>query len=310
MSKILVTGANGFVGRHVVRELLAHEYDVLAVGGQQFAGDYIEGQDCLILDLSKPKEVSKIDFSELKGVIHLAGLAAVKPSFDQPLEYLKVNAGIEINLFETALTQNASPRFIIVSSSTLYDPKTPQPLSEQSSLLPTSPYAVSKIAQEELARYYSSRGIESIIARPFNHIGSGQSLGFLVSDLAAQIVSAEAKNQNEIAVGNLDSKRDYTDVRDVAAAYRSLLEKGQSGETYNICSGRAVSGHEILAGLQAAAGTNLSVKPDPNKMRPSDAPEIYGNGAKISRETGWKSSIALETTLADVIADWRQRHVT
>jgi GDP-4-dehydro-6-deoxy-D-mannose reductase len=214
--------------------------------------------------------------------------------------YINTNIGIQVNLFQAAIAQNVTPRFLIISSGSLYDPKAPLPISESSPINPSSPYAVSKLGQEQMAQYYSQRGFECIVARPFNHIGPGQGPGFIVPDLAQQIVTGET-----VKVGNLDSERDYTDVRDIARAYRLLLENGKAGETYNVCSGKSVSGHQILDGLQKAAGSSAAVEQDPSRMRPADNPVIYGSHDKLTADTGWQPEIKLETTLADVIADWR-----
>jgi GDP-4-dehydro-6-deoxy-D-mannose reductase len=308
VSKVVVTGANGFVGKHLLKELLDNGYEVIAIGGSQVpALDEPAGVQYMTLDLAKAEGAAKIDFSGVAGVVHLAGLAAVGPSFDKPMEYVKVNMGIEINLFEAALAQKSTPRFLIISSATLYDPSAPQPLTEESSVLPNSPYAVSKIGQEQMAEYYETRGFEAIIARPFNHIGPGQGPGFIVPDLAQQIVAVEKDPKKAVLVGNLEAKRDYTDVRDIVRAYRLLLEKGRSGEVYNICSGKPLSGHEILEGLCAAAGIKPEVNPDSARMRPSDTPLISGSHDKLAQGTGWQPEIPLDKTLADVIIDWRNR---
>jgi len=310
MKKVVVTGANGFVGKHLIKELLDNGYKVVAIGGSQVAAlEATEGVQYMTLDLTQPDEAAKIDFSGVSGVVHLAGLAAVGPSFDKPMEYIDVNIGIEVNLFEAALSQKAAPRFLIISSATLYDPSAPQPLTESSPLLPNSPYAVSKIGQEQMARYYATRGFEAVIARPFNHIGPGQGPGFIVPDLAQQIVAADKATSPTISVGNLDAKRDYTDVRDIVRAYRLLIEKGRSGEVYNICSGKPLSGHEIFDGLCAAADVEPEVKQDPAKMRPSDTPLISGNYDKLAKDTDWHPEILLKTTLADVITDWQLRKI-
>jgi GDP-4-dehydro-6-deoxy-D-mannose reductase len=167
---------------------------------------------------------------------------------------------------------------------------------------------VSKRLQEELAGYYGVRGFEYVIARPFNHIGPGQNTGFLVPDLAKQVAEAEKSGAETIGVGNLSAKRDYTDVRDIVQAYLLLLEKGRSGEIYNICSGRSVSGSEVLDGLLKHS-SNKSLRPveDPAKVRPVDAPEIYGSYDKLKADTGWEPKIALETTLGEALEDWRGR---
>lgn len=299
MKNILVTGVNGFVGQHLARELAESGYTVHGIGGRagsEEAPEHVSNYQSL--DLNDPEAAKTIDFSGIDAVVHLAGLAAVGPSFDQPMLYINTNIGIQVNLFQTAIAQNARPRFLIVSSGSLYDPKAPLPISESSPINPSSPYAVSKLGQEQMAHYYSQRGFECIVARPFNHIGPGQGPGFIVPDLAQQIVTGET-----VRVGNLDSERDYTDVRDIARAYRLLLENGKAGETYNVCSGKSVSGHQILDGLQKAAGSSAAVEQDPTRMRPADNPVIYGSHDKLTADTGWQPEINLETTLSDVIAD-------
>ena len=307
MKKVLVTGANGFVGNHLVKELAENDLHVVGVGGPQGSekSPYID--EYLALDLLDKEAVHNINFKDIDGVIHLAGLAALGPSFDDPMQYIVTNIGIEINLFEAALAQDIKPRFLIVSSGTLYDPKAPLPLTENSAVIPNSPYAVSKIGQEQMGLYYHTRGFEVVIARPFNHIGPGQNPGFIVPDLAQQVVQFEKGVTQEILVGNLDAKRDYTDVRDIARAYRLLLENGRTGETYNICSGKSLSGHEILEQILKASGTNPAVAQNPEMMRPSDTPDLYGSHDKISTDTGWQPEIGIETTMQDVIADWRNR---
>lgn len=308
MQTILVTGANGFVGQHLVRELSEHGMTVVGVGGpigiskkSPYISTYLE------LDLTQADDVARLKFKDVDGVIHLAGLAVLGSSFDDPMRYINTNVGIEVNMFESALAQQANPRFIIISSGALYDPSADLPLTETSPVLPNSPYAVSKIGQEEMARYYSSRGFESIIARPFNHIGPGQGPGLIVPDLAQQLVAVAKGTASEVKVGNLDAKRDYTDVRDIVRAYRLLLENGKSGEVYNVCSGEARSGHDILAGLTKAAAVDPKIVEDPAKLRPSDNPLLYGDHKKLTADTGWQPEIPIETTLADVIADWQSR---
>ncbi len=308
MEKILVTGANGFVGNHLIRELTESGYEVVGVGGPVATSTKPDGLSSYIeCDLTNPHAVADIDFIGVSGVIHLAGLAAVGPSFDNPLDYINGNIDMEINLFEAALKQNAKPKFVVISSGALYDPKATLPLTEKSGVLPSSPYAVSKIGQEQMALYYCTRGFEVVIVRPFNHIGPGQNLGFIVPDLTQQAVAFENVDLDKITVGNLDAKRDYTDVRDIARAYRLLLEKGKSSEIYNVCSGTSYSGHEILDTILNAVDVHPEIVQDPAKMRPSDTPDIYGSHDKLTADTGWQPEIPLETTITDVVADWRSR---
>ncbi len=308
MSKIVITGVNGFVGQHLAKELYDNGMEVVGIGGTLGSTDkslYVKTQ--LTLDLTKPKETEQIDFRDVYAVINLAGITDVRHSFVDPLSYINVNLGIEINLFEAALKQQVKPKFLIISSGTLYDATSTLPLTEESSVNPNSPYAVSKICQEQVAMYYQTRGFECIIARPFNHIGPGQRSGFIVPDLAQQIVEVEKRSKKNISVGNLESKRDYTDVRDIVKAYRLLIEKGKSGETYNVCSGKALSGKVVLSGLLNQTDIKPEITLDPSKRRPSDTPLSYGSHDKLTEDTGWQPEIPLENTLRDVIADWRNR---
>lgn len=304
---ILVTGAAGFVGGHLVKELANNGHTVTAaVNNNENAPNGTTGA---YADLSKADEVvNNIDFKNIDAVIHLAGLAAVGPSFDAPLKYITVNSGIEINLYEACIAQGAKPKFLVISSGSLYNPGSPMPINEQSAVESSSPYSVSKITQEELAKYYSNRGFKYVIARPFNHIGPGQNPGFIVPDFAKQIVSGERGEISEIMVGNLSAKRDYTDVRDISRAYRLLVESDNTnGKTFNICSGNSVSGQEILDSLLAKSNAKLNVVQDPARMRPSDIQEIIGDHSSITAETGWQPQIPLDQTLSDALEDWRSK---
>lgn len=303
--KILVTGANGFVGKHLIKELIKSNVDVIGVGGP--GKPNLEILEYHALDLTKEKDVAKINFSQVYGVIHLAGLAAVGESFNNPLHYITTNVGIEINLIEASIAQKCTPRFLIVSSGNLYAPDAPLPLDEKSQVIPSSPYAVSKIGQEQMALYYQNRGIECIIARSFNHFGPGQGLGFIVPDLAKQIVDIENGLTNKLTVGNLSAKRDYTDVRDIARAYYLLIMKGHPGEIYNVCSGRAYSGNTVLNSLLKNTSCKPEIIRDKSMIRPSDNPEVYGSHLKITTATGWVPEINFEKTIQDVLDDWRTR---
>ena len=308
MERVLVTGANGFVGNHLVKELADNGYEVIGVGGAQGSNEPNANiSEYITLDLNNLDETKKIDFTKVTSVIHLAGLAAVGASFDNPMLYINTNIGIETNLFESAIAQKAFPRFLIISSATLYDPRAPLPLNESSAVVPNSPYSVSKLGQEQMGQYYARRGFEVIVARPFNHIGPGQNTGFLLPDLTQQIVTFERGQTTEVKVGNLDALRDYTDVRDIVRAYRLLLESGKSGETYNICSGKPLSGHEVLEQILQVAGIKPRIVQDPAKMRPSDTPVIYGSHDKLTADTGWQPLIDTSSSIRDIVADWHSR---
>lgn len=306
MGKVLVTGASGFVGTHLVHKLRENGYGVSALGYSP-ASVFDDDVEYVSADLTSPEATSHVSLKDVDVIFHLAGLAAVGPSFERPAEYLRVNSEIEINLFEECIKQNTFPKFLIISSSQVYDPNAPQPFTEDTAIVPPSPYAVSKLAQESIAMHYSRRGFEVVIARPFNHIGPGQSEGFLVSDVAKQIAELEHAGGGRLLIGNLDSQRDYTDVRDIVRAYIALAEKGLSGEIYNICSGRPTSGSAIVQQLIALSTVPIETVRDPRRARPSDVACMYGSCSKLRTDTGWTPEIPLEQTLKDALNDWRRR---
>ena len=242
----MITGCSGFVGVHLAKELSTNGYEVVGVDRSGFIDHNKYLNEHWNIDLTDANQINKLDLRGLHAVVHLAGLAAVGPSFDEPLKYLTTNAGIEINLLEALRKQNATPKIVIVSSSAVYSARNTWPTNEDSLVFPNSPYSVSKLTQELVGKYYQLMGLEIVTARPFNHIGPGQNLGFIVPDVAKQVVDIERGNGDTILVGNLSAKRDYTDVRDIVRAYRLLIERGIPGETYNICSGIPVSGEEIV----------------------------------------------------------------
>jgi GDP-4-dehydro-6-deoxy-D-mannose reductase len=308
MKKIMITGVDGFVGKHVAAELIANGYEVVGIGGRDTKNIITGLASYQKLNLANIEEVSRIEFAGVDAVIHLAGIAAVGPSFENPMLYIDTNSRIESNLFEIAKIQNVKPRFLIISSGSLYSPSSNLPLIETSSVLPNSPYAVSKLTQEQLGVYYMKLGFEVIIARPFNHIGPGQDSGFIVPDIAKQIIEIEKNGDNKLLTGNLSAQRDYTDVRDIARAYRLLIERGVKGEIYNVCSGKPISGTEIVRGLLKYSPKKITTSVDPLKLRPIDTPLVYGSYEKISKQTGWKPEIELSQTLGDVMDDWRSRN--
>ena len=161
MTKIMVTGASGFVGRHLIDLMLRRGDSIIALGGaktNKSEDASKKSPSFLVIDLMNRSDLSLVDFLEVDYVVHLAGLAAVGPSFDNPMQYIETNVGIEINLFEEALRQKAFPKFLIVSSGSVYDPASSMPITEDSPILPNSPYSLSKIGQEQAAKYYSTRG--------------------------------------------------------------------------------------------------------------------------------------------------------
>ena len=305
MERVLITGANGFVGVHLAHELVRQNYKVTGLVFDATQQSNLPSSVKKIeTDLTKKEQLKIIDFKSIDYVIHLAGLADVGKSFSDPEGYMRANVGMEVNLFEEALAQNAHPRFLIISSGALYDPSASLPITETSKVAPNSPYGESKLAQEKYAQEYVSRGLGSIIVRPFNHIGPCQGLGFIVPDLVKQVVDFKTGATQNIQVGNLDTSRDYTDVRDIVKAYVSLMVKGRSGEIYNVCSGKAVSGRELLGKIIDIVGVDPEIVVDQSRIRPTDTPLIYGNPAKLTKEAGWQPVISLDQTLNDVVNEW------
>lgn len=300
--RVLVTGASGFVGAHLTRLLAREGEDVVAWGMTGAVGDAM----VVALDLRDPAAPKGQDLNGFDAVIHLAGLAQVGRSFAEPAAYVSNNSAMQINLFEALLAQQVFPRVLVVSSGAVYG-RASGVITEASPIDATSPYAVSKLTQEFLGSYYAKRGFEVMVARPFNHIGPGQQPGYLVSDVASQLAAAEQPGHGTLNVGDLTSARDYTDVRDIAVAYRALIQRGHPGETYNICSGVSHTGEEIVDGLLELTSADVEITRSDALARPTDASVVTASSEKLRRDTGWSPSIPLETTLKDTLAYWRSR---
>lgn len=297
---IIITGINGFVGKHLTRELVNNGIGVIGIGREEVVDseiadlleDYIH-QDIASNwpDLQRP----------VKAVVNLAGLAAVGPSFEHPQDYIAINSAIVTNMCEFYLKQADKPRIISIISGALYSPDQPMPLTEESEIELNSPYAVSKVLNEKQLVYYRGRGLECIAIRPFNHIGPGQLPGFLVPDLIEKLENTDGTNS--IEVGNLKTKRDYTDVRDVVKAYRLLATSDDlKHDLYNICSGKSYSGEEILSKIQEIMNKkDIVITIDQSKIRPNDPMDIYGSADRLTKDTGWVPSISLDQTLQDVL---------
>jgi GDP-4-dehydro-6-deoxy-D-mannose reductase len=290
-----VTGASGFVGTWLCRALSAHGATVIAAPVE--------------LDITEGAEVAAEVHSAAPDVIfHLAARAHAGESWDDPTATLSVNALGTLQVLEAAAACSVVPSVVLISSSEVYGPGIGDPLEETAPLRPVTPYAASKIAAEFLGlQAYLGRGVPVIRARPFNHIGPGQSDAFVVAALARRVAAAERAGGGAVRVGNLEAVRDFTDVRDVVEAYCLLAELGEPGEVYNICSGVHRSVAEILAALIRRAEVPVEVVVDPELVRPVEVPLIAGSARRIEQRTGWRAQIPLDETLDAVLADWRQR---
>ncbi|MGI9603927.1 MAG: GDP-mannose 4,6-dehydratase [Acidimicrobiales bacterium] len=296
--RALVTGAHGFVGRH----LTAHLRDV---GDHVIGIDRADGPDICDLDGVR----SCLDHHQPQVVFHLAGQADVGGSWASPVETLRANAEGTLNVL-LAAREAGVDRVIATTSADVYGIVTPDqlPLLETAPLRPVSPYAASKAAADMIClQAWLGHQQDVIRVRAFNHLGPGQSDRFLAGAVARRIIEAERDGQSSIPIGDLTPRRDFTDVRDVVRAYRLLAAFGRAGEAYNVCSGVDVSGQEVVDGLLARATTTIEAVPDPSLMRPVDLPVLRGDATKINHDTGWKPEISLTDTLGDLFSDMRRR---
>lgn len=305
--RVLITGATGFVGTHFIVHLAA-DYPGWQVTGTTRQGEKASSK-LICCDLRESAAVAAlVERIEPEFIVHLAGQSNVPASFTDPEATLSNNILGALHLLDACRTHAATARILIVSSNEVYGPAPPeaQPLREDRPLHPVNPYAVSKAAQEMLALQYAhSYDLDVVVARPFNHIGPGQTDQFVVSAFARQIVEIERGERQAIAVGNLDAARDFTDVRDVVRAYTLLLEKGARGGIYNIGRGMAVQISGVLDILCRLAHVSVTVERDPARLRPSDAPMMMGDTARLRHATGWEPQISLTESLSDILAWWR-----
>ncbi|MFO7661287.1 MAG: GDP-mannose 4,6-dehydratase [Chloroflexota bacterium] len=312
--RIFVTGATGFAGSHLVDQLLDGDHQISALvhpaTGHQTLPDHPNIMPVVGDLLNLQDMISIVSDSRPDVIYHLAGQAYPSRSWSDPAQTLAVNTGGTGNLL-LAATEFGRPRVVIVSSAEIYGPLTSDdlPLTEQTPARPRHPYGISKQAAGELARVYWERyGLPVIEARPFNHIGPRQAPGFVVPDFASQLAAIRlGRQESVIQVGNLDPERDFTDVRDVAAAYIALAAKGQPGEPYLICSGRPVSVRYLLETLVDLAGIPVEIQIATGRVNPTDTPCLYGSHNKITAHTGWLPRIPLRQSLSDALEDWERR---
>jgi GDP-4-dehydro-6-deoxy-D-mannose reductase len=296
---LVVTGASGFVGRHLAAIASGAGYRVWAIGREDTAPAELAGVERYVgADLAAGWPITET----VDAIVHLAGLAAVGPSFREPQRYLEVNSAMMTALGESLLAQEARTRVVVVSSGAVYSSNSGEPIDERVDTIPNSPYAVAKLLVETQTRYYRHRGLDAVVARPFNHIGPGQSRGFLVPDLTAAL--RDAPEGTPLTVGNLDTARDYTDVRDVARAYLALIEAPTLRRfVYNVASGDSRTGREVLAVIADALGRGIPpLVVDPARLRPGDPPRVVASAAALREELGWEPTVDWRTSVREYIA--------
>ena len=307
-SEILVTGAAGFAGSHLIDLLVHSGANVIAwhrPGGSPPREQPGARWDAVDL-LDQAQVQAAIERTRPSAVYHCAGAAHVGRAWDSTESTFATNVRGTHHVLQ-ALERSGIAARVLVPSSALVYASADEALTENHPLLPSSPYALSKLAQEMLAS--KTNGTLAVtIARPFNHVGPRQDPHFVASGFARRIADIElGRWAPEISVGNLDARRDLTDVRDTVRAYQMILERGQPGRPYNICSGRAISIRELLDLLIARARVSVDVKVDPARYRPNDTPLLLGDPARLRDELGWTPEIPIERTLDDLLEYWRNK---
>lgn len=310
--RAFITGIAGFAGRHLAAHLLSEGWDV---HGLVRHGD---GRDLPATVTLHPGDLSDADSLEgaigaarPEAVFHLAAQASVPASWQDPVGTYATNVLGQAALLEAlARAPGTPPRVLVVSSNEVYGaPVGPEelPVREDNPLRPSNPYAVSKAAQDLMGYQYAASGRLPVVrVRPFNHIGPGQSDAYVAGAFARQVAEIEAHRSDPvIRVGNLEARRDFTDVRDTVRAYRLALLHGPVGAVYNIASGRPVAVRALLDYYLSQSPSAAQVERDPERYRPVDVPEVYGDSTRLYAATGWVPAIPLEATLRDVLEYWR-----
>jgi GDP-4-dehydro-6-deoxy-D-mannose reductase len=312
--KALITGISGFVGSHLAKYLLD-------TSGWEVAGTVFGPYDN-IADLRDQLELYPAELSRLEVVtfileqarpdviFHLAAQPLVSASQRDPWNTLETNIRIQLNVLEGVARVKRDCRVLVVGSAEEYGLIVPQdlPISEDTPLRPLSAYAVSKVAQDLLGlQYYLTHKLHVVRVRPFNHIGPRQRLGFVAPDFASQIAAAEVGLRPPvIEVGSLETRRDFSDVRDVVRAYVLLITSGEPGQVYNVGSGESHSIQEVLDTLLRMSQVAFTIKQDPQRLRPSDVPEAFCDITRLRERTDWQARIPFEQSLQDVLAYWRK----
>lgn len=300
--RVMVTGSTGFVGPFLTRELT--EAGCTCVP--------FEAPDGALVDL---RDVDAVDATiariEPDAVVHLAAQSNVPRSFDDPRETFDINVGGTLNLLMALREHGFTGRFLFVGSGAVYGrvQEDALPVQETRSPAPTNPYAASKVAAEALCyQWGQSEDFEVVCVRPFNHIGPGQTEDFAIASFAKQIVEAKLGRREPVMdVGDVDVTRDFTDVRDVVRAYRLLLEAGENGEVYNVCSGEEHSLRALIERMAESAGVSMEVRQDAERLRRADQRRMLGDASKLKAATRWAPERTIEQTLDDVMAHWEKQ---
>jgi GDP-4-dehydro-6-deoxy-D-mannose reductase len=313
MQRILVTGASGFVGRHLLG-VLRSAFPSARLLAATRSGSVPNWDEGVTLDLTAQDScVRALRTSRPDAVVHLAAMAAVGASFREPMAAWRTNLLGTVALGEAVIAEAPEALFLLASSAEVYGLSflDERPLAEDAQLRPANPYAASKAAADLAVSEMSLRGLQAIRLRPFNHTGAGQSENFVVSAFARQVALIAAGLQEPLLrVGELDRWRDFLDVADVCAAYVAALRAGEAlapGSVFNLASGAPKHVGTILADLMRLAGINVPVEREPARLRPTDVLRTQGDASAVRAALGWSPQIPWETTLRTVLADWQAR---
>ena len=299
MKQAIVTGAKGFVGSYLTEHLKEKGLKVFE-GGRE---------NC---DVTQPEQIKQvIEENQPDCVFHLAAIASIKQSNANPVETYRVNLFGAKNLLEAVKEHAPESKVVLVGSSEQYGFVREEeiPIKESQEFRPMSDYAVSKLAADLLGyQYFKNHGLKVVRMRPFNHTGPKRKASFVLSSWCKQVAEMEkGKKEKVLPVGNIETVRDFTDVRDVAKAYHLAAEKGVEGEAYNVCSSQGLPLKELIEKVKEVSGQEFKVERSTGLTRRVDVPRLIGDNSKLAQATGWKQEIPLEKTIEDMLDFWRER---